>query len=176
MNVLLCCVLLHCRAVIRLLPRLAAFAPERFAQDYLHKCIAHLLAVLKHTGERGTAFAALADMAGSLAAVGCQDGFEPYLPAIAAQVSASYFVFVLLLYRHLVWLTVWWQLTVRMTLSYQLATAAQEIVMILDTLHLPLVIVIHVMIRILLSHHYRTVLLWLSIICSMCFGAQCNLR
>jgi FKBP12-rapamycin complex-associated protein len=74
------------RAVIRLLPRLAAFAPERFAQDYLHKCIAHLLAVLKHTGERGSSFAALADMASSLAAVGCQDGFEPYLPAIAAQV------------------------------------------------------------------------------------------
>lgn len=70
-----------------MLPRLAAFAPERFAQDYLTKCIAHLLAVLKHTGERGTAFAALADMAGSLAAVGCQDGFEPYLPAIAAQAS-----------------------------------------------------------------------------------------
>eukprot|EP00879_Flechtneria_rotunda_P018991 GHRR01019938.1.p1 GENE.GHRR01019938.1~~GHRR01019938.1.p1 ORF type:complete len:394 (+),score=91.93 GHRR01019938.1:582-1763(+) len=74
------------RAVIRLLPRLAAFAPERFAQDYLHKCIAHLLAVLKHTGERGVAFAALADMASNLAAVGCQDGFEPYLMAVAAQV------------------------------------------------------------------------------------------
>jgi FKBP12-rapamycin complex-associated protein len=81
-----------CRAVIRLLPRLAAFAPERFAQDYLHKCIAHLLAVLKHTGERGSSFAALADMASSLAAVGCQDGFEPYLPAIAAQVCLAGFV------------------------------------------------------------------------------------
>jgi hypothetical protein len=45
----LCCVLL-CSAVIRLLARLAAFAPERFAQDYLVKCILHLLAVLKHTG------------------------------------------------------------------------------------------------------------------------------
>jgi len=44
----LCCVL--CSAVIRLLARLAAFAPERFAQDYLVKCILHLLAVLKHTG------------------------------------------------------------------------------------------------------------------------------
>jgi hypothetical protein len=72
-----------------LLPRLAAFAPERFAQDYLHKCVAHLLALLKHAGERGSAFAALADMAGSLAAVGCQDGFEPYLPAIAAQVGGG---------------------------------------------------------------------------------------
>jgi hypothetical protein len=37
--------------VIRLLARLAAFAPERFAQDYLVKCILHLLAVLKHTSE-----------------------------------------------------------------------------------------------------------------------------
>jgi hypothetical protein len=42
---------LCCRAVIRLLARLAAFAPERFAQDYLVKCILHLLAVLKHTSE-----------------------------------------------------------------------------------------------------------------------------
>lgn len=82
-------VLLLPRAVIQLLPRLAAFAPERFAQDYLHKCIAHLLAVLKHTGERGSSFAALADMASSLAAVGCQEGFEPYLPAIAAQVCTG---------------------------------------------------------------------------------------
>lgn len=41
---------LPCSAVIRLLARLAAFAPERFAQDYLVKCILHLLAVLKHTG------------------------------------------------------------------------------------------------------------------------------
>eukprot|EP00882_Tetradesmus_deserticola_P018605 GHRQ01019983.1.p1 GENE.GHRQ01019983.1~~GHRQ01019983.1.p1 ORF type:complete len:439 (+),score=205.09 GHRQ01019983.1:451-1767(+) len=78
------------RAVIRLLPRLAAFAPERFAQDYLHKCIAHLLAVLKHANERGSSFAALADMASSLAAVGCHDGCEPYLPAVAAQVRAGY--------------------------------------------------------------------------------------
>lgn len=37
-------------------------------------------------GERGAAFAALADMASSLAAVGCQEGFEGYLGAIAAQV------------------------------------------------------------------------------------------
>ncbi len=44
------------RAVITLLPRLAAFAPERFAQDYLSKCIGHLLSVLKHTSERGAAF------------------------------------------------------------------------------------------------------------------------
>ena len=56
-------VILIRNAVIALLPRLASFAPERFAQDYLSKCIAHLLNVLKHTSERGAAFLALADMA-----------------------------------------------------------------------------------------------------------------
>ncbi|KIY91702.1 FKBP12-rapamycin complex-associated protein [Monoraphidium neglectum] len=74
------------RAVISLLPRLAAFAPERFAQDYLSKCISHLLSVLRHPSERGAAFGALADMATSLAAVGCAGGFKDCLPAIAAQV------------------------------------------------------------------------------------------
>lgn len=38
------------RAVLLLIPRLAAFAPERFATDYLSKCIAHVLSVLKHPG------------------------------------------------------------------------------------------------------------------------------
>ncbi|GBG00672.1 target of rapamycin kinase [Raphidocelis subcapitata] len=74
------------RAVIALLPRLAAFAPERFAQDYLSKCISHLLSVLRHPSERGAAFGAIADMATSLAAVGCAGGFRDCLPAIAAQV------------------------------------------------------------------------------------------
>jgi hypothetical protein len=40
-------------------------------------------------GERGPAFTALADMASSLAAVGCQEGFEGYLGAIAAQVRGG---------------------------------------------------------------------------------------
>lgn len=74
------------RAVIVLLPRLAAFAPERFAQDYLSKCISHLLSVLKHQTERGAAFSALADMATSLASVGCASGFQACLPAIASQI------------------------------------------------------------------------------------------
>lgn len=39
------------RAVLVLVPRLAAFAPERFAAEYLSKCIAHVLSVLKHPGE-----------------------------------------------------------------------------------------------------------------------------
>ena len=35
------------RAVLVLVPRMAAFAPERFASEYLNKCITHLLSVLK---------------------------------------------------------------------------------------------------------------------------------
>lgn len=45
--------------------------------------------LMLRAGERGAAFAALADMASSLAAVGCQEGFEGYLGAIAAQVRGT---------------------------------------------------------------------------------------
>jgi hypothetical protein len=41
------------RAVISLLPRLAAFAPERFAVTYLKQCTNYLLSVLKFPSERG---------------------------------------------------------------------------------------------------------------------------
>ena len=41
------------RAVIGLLPRLAAFAPERFAATYLRQCTEYLLLVLKIPSERG---------------------------------------------------------------------------------------------------------------------------
>ena len=41
------------RAVISLLPKLAAFAPERFAATYLKQCTNHLLSVLKFPSERG---------------------------------------------------------------------------------------------------------------------------
>lgn len=58
-------------------------------QDYLSKCISHLLSVLRHPSERGAAFGALADMATSLAAVGCAGGFKDCLPAIAAQVRRA---------------------------------------------------------------------------------------
>lgn len=60
--------------------------PHTHTQDYLSKCISHLLSVLRHPSERGAAFGALADMATSLAAVGCAGGFKDCLPAIAAQV------------------------------------------------------------------------------------------
>jgi hypothetical protein len=51
--------------------------------------VAHVLNVLKHTSERGAAFAALADMATSLAAVHCALGFETYLPGIHAHVREA---------------------------------------------------------------------------------------
>ena len=41
------------RAVIGLLPRLATFAPERFAATYLRQCTEYLLLVLKIPSERG---------------------------------------------------------------------------------------------------------------------------
>ena len=41
------------RAVVSLLPRLAAFAPERFAATYLRQCTEHLLQVLRLHSERG---------------------------------------------------------------------------------------------------------------------------
>ena len=38
--------LIRC-AVVKLIPLLAAFAPERFAVSYLHICLEHLLMVLR---------------------------------------------------------------------------------------------------------------------------------
>lgn len=75
------------RAVILLLPRLAAFAPERFAQDYLSKCLLYLIQVLKNPHERGVGFSAIAEMAICLARVDCADGFESCLPAIAKEIK-----------------------------------------------------------------------------------------
>jgi hypothetical protein len=53
-------------------------------------CDFHVLSRCCSAGERGPAFTALADMASSLAAVGCQEGFEGYLGAIAAQVRGGW--------------------------------------------------------------------------------------
>ncbi|MEW5302322.1 MAG: hypothetical protein WDW36_005122 [Sanguina aurantia] len=71
------------RAVIVLLPRMAAFSPERFAYEYLAKAIGHLLTVLKLQPERGAAFSAIADMACALSAVGCAQGFDGCLQPIS---------------------------------------------------------------------------------------------
>ena len=58
------------RAVITLLPRLAAFAPERFVKAYLQQSCEHLVAVLGVPAERGAGFVALAEMATALARAG----------------------------------------------------------------------------------------------------------
>uniref|UniRef100_A0A7R9YR22 Serine/threonine-protein kinase TOR n=1 Tax=Chlamydomonas euryale TaxID=1486919 RepID=A0A7R9YR22_9CHLO len=77
------------RVVIVLLPRLAAFSPERFASEYLSKSLSHLISVLKHQPERGSAFAAIAEMAGALSHVGCQSVFEGCMHAIMLQIRDS---------------------------------------------------------------------------------------
>ena len=52
------------RAVISLLPRLAAFAPERFARSYLDRATEHLLGVLSVPAERGAGARAAPHAAG----------------------------------------------------------------------------------------------------------------
>jgi hypothetical protein len=58
------------RAVTALLPRLAAFAPERFVKSYLHQATQYLLGVLGLPAERGAGFTAIGEMAGALARAG----------------------------------------------------------------------------------------------------------
>lgn len=58
------------RAVITLLPRLAAFAPERFVKAYLQQATEHLLGVLVVPAERGAGFTAIAEMASALSRAG----------------------------------------------------------------------------------------------------------
>ncbi|KAF5842966.1 armadillo-type protein [Dunaliella salina] len=77
------------RAVMVLLPRLAAFSPERFAAEYLGRALTYLIAVLKNQPERGAAFSAIAAMSAALADVGCASAFEACLPAISAQMKES---------------------------------------------------------------------------------------
>ncbi len=42
------------RAVISLIPRLAAFAPERFAATYLNTCVDYLINIVKYAHHRQT--------------------------------------------------------------------------------------------------------------------------
>lgn len=58
------------RAVISLVPRLAAFAPERFVKSYLRQATDYLLGVLAVPAERGAGFTALGEMATALARAG----------------------------------------------------------------------------------------------------------
>lgn len=77
------------RAVITLLPRLAAFAPERFVRSYLKQATEHLLTVLAVPNERGAGFAAIAEMASALAGAGVAGHMKQpdnFLVPIAAQI------------------------------------------------------------------------------------------
>ena len=58
------------RAVISLIPKLAAFAPERFVRSYLKQSTQHLLSVLPSASDQGPGFSALAEMISSLADAG----------------------------------------------------------------------------------------------------------
>lgn len=80
------------RAVITLLPRLAAFAPERFVKAYLQQATEHLLSVLAVPQERGAGFTAIAEMASSLAAAGVAGRMKAptdFLRPIAAQIREA---------------------------------------------------------------------------------------
>ncbi len=58
------------RAVMALIPRLAAFAPERFARSYLDQSTRHLLVVLALPAERGAGECGGAGGAGGWVGVG----------------------------------------------------------------------------------------------------------
>ena len=53
--------------VIRLMPRIAAFSPARFARSYLPQGAAHVLAAASRPGDKAPAFAALSSLAEALA-------------------------------------------------------------------------------------------------------------
>lgn len=77
------------RAVITLLPRLAAFAPERFVRSYLKQSTEHLLTVLSSPNERGAGFIAVGEMATALASAGVAGHMktpDDFLRPIAAQI------------------------------------------------------------------------------------------
>ncbi|KAK9863722.1 hypothetical protein WJX84_006709 [Apatococcus fuscideae] len=77
------------RAVITLIPRLASFAPERFAVAYLRPCTDFLLSVLRNPGERGVGFTAIGDMATGLARVGMAQGLQAFTLRIADQIKEA---------------------------------------------------------------------------------------
>lgn len=78
------------RAVIKLLPRLAAFAPERFVRSYLKQATEHLLSVLTNPAERGAGFVAVGEMSLALASAGVAVNMKSpidFLRPIAAQIQ-----------------------------------------------------------------------------------------
>ncbi len=72
------------RTVIALLPRLAHFQPELFISAYLDKALAHLLASLKASTERPTAFMALGSVAVAVGDHKCVDALSSQLEEIIA--------------------------------------------------------------------------------------------
>jgi FKBP12-rapamycin complex-associated protein len=77
------------RAVITLLPRLAAFAPERFVRSYLKQATEHLLSVLTNPAERGAGFMAVGEMSLALASAGVAVNMKSpidFLRPIASQI------------------------------------------------------------------------------------------
>ena len=81
------------RAIVTLIPRLAAFAPERFVKSYLKDATEYLLQVLAPSpAERGAAFTALGDMATALARAGVAGQMKApvdYLLPIATQIKEA---------------------------------------------------------------------------------------
>ena len=78
------------RAVISLIPKLAAFAPERFVRSYLKQSSQHLLSVLSSASERGSGFTAIAEMTSSLAKAGVAGHMtttDNFLKPIAQQIQ-----------------------------------------------------------------------------------------
>ena len=56
------------RAVLELVPKLAAFSPKRFTESYLERSMRLLLSCLKNQAERDAGFTAIGDVAAALAA------------------------------------------------------------------------------------------------------------
>lgn len=77
------------KAVVTLIPKLAAFAPERFVRSYLRRSTQHLLSVLESSSDQGAGFTALAEMISSLAESGVASHLKTpdnFLKPIASQV------------------------------------------------------------------------------------------
>ena len=77
------------RAVIALIPRLAAFAPERFLRSYLKQSTEYLLSIMASPSDRSVGFIAVAEMAMALSSVGVANGMTAptdFLHPIAIQI------------------------------------------------------------------------------------------
>ena len=72
------------RTVIALLPRLAHFQPESFISSYLDKVLSHLIASLKASTERPTAFMALGSVAVAVGDHKCGEALFSQLDEIIA--------------------------------------------------------------------------------------------